>query len=743
MALAAPVSLGQQNPEDFIEEITEPDATPEPEVADPEPTPPPKEPDPDPSAAATEPDPVADPGPATPTTANPAAADPAAANPVAANPAAADPTKANPSGVGTQPERTKTKADPLTKDPPEDRVDAETAGSGLSAGVAVRQLSYRGLLERWDARRAAARGRTPDAKRQHTLFVEGLSELGLHGVERGIQASDLARALVMEARAAVARSEREEARELMGLALRASPDSPSVHLAAAETELKVGSLPLAIGHVVGATQASLRSPEHLVSMSARAAAALAFLLLVLLLVVAVLTVTKGFRLLVFDLWAALPRGAARWQVTTLLAIFLIIPIIAGAGPVFTALLWTSAGWLYLERREQIGVAVVGVAVLALPLVVGMGARMFSYPGSELSARWRAVTEIAADGERDAFRAKPVGDRVLAVEVALGEDAFREGRLEESLEHWRRVVQRAPDAAWAHNNLGVLAALQGKDGLASETFKDARTRDSGDLIPAFNTSLLSLRNPRKHKVNPDVQAMLDEGGPKLARLTEITFRPSNRAVSQNRAFIWAPMPHTVMADLWVLPPEAASSFEAELSKLLYLGLRPYAAMAGFGFFLLLWFVLSRLGTRLLPSKPCRRCGSPASSRYDGDKVPKGSCSACYHAFEATSGKVEAGGRLNKERQIASYQRRRSRTAILLSLIFSGAGHFYLGAPARGLAYAAGFGMAVTATLSIALDLLPWPSPQLADVGWLLWGPPSIVALILYAMSIRGASALSEN
>jgi tetratricopeptide (TPR) repeat protein len=723
----APV-LAQQNAEDFIEEITdepEPEAAAEPEVVPDKPQPDPVD-EPEPEAAA---EPKLAPG-----TDKAVDDKPVDDKPVDDKPAGDDPGGKRP-GKGKPDKGNPGKAKP--------EVALDTGGLPALRGYTLRELSYAGLIERWDARRAALRSRAPDKVRQETLFFEGMAELGLHGVEGGVQAYDLARALAVEARQARERNERERARELLDAAIKASPDSPSVHLAAAETELKVGSLFVAVGHVIRAGQASTRSPEHLVASSARVAAAVGFVILALLLLVAILSLWKAFRFLVFDLWGALPRGAARWQVMTLVAIGSVVPLIAGAGPVFTALLWITIGWLYLERREQIAVALVGVLLVGAPVVVGFGARTFSFPGSDLSEKWRALTDVSATTERERYRAMPEDSLPLAAAVSLGDSAFREGRLEEAGQRWRKIVQRASDQPWVHNNLGVIAVFEGKPELAKAAFRDAIAKggDQG-LIPAFNLSLLSLRNPRKHALTPDVQAIIDAGGPKLAKLNAITYRTGGEDVSQSRAFVWAPMPHHVMEDLWVTPPQAAASFEAELSKLFYLGLRPMTAMITFGIFLLVWFVLSRLAARLLPSRPCVRCGSPASTRYDGQEVPKGTCSACYHAFDAPGARVDAAGRVAKERQIQSYVRGRSRTAILLSLLFSGAGHFYLGAPLKGLAYASTFAVALGSLGAIGLDLLPWPSPSVADVGWLMWGPPALVALITYALCIRGAAQEAE-
>jgi tetratricopeptide (TPR) repeat protein len=729
---AALPAVAQQNPEDFIEEITDEDNAPADAPSDDEGDKP-ADPPPESADAPTAPADDGDAEDEAPRRGRPDDGDQEAE----ASPAAGDARRnGNGNGRGRDTKKTRDK-DKDKEGAPGASVDA--GGVPALRGYQLRELSYGGLLERWDARRAALRSRADNRVRQETLFFEGMAELGLHGVEGGVQGYDLARALAVEARQARERNERERARELLDAAIKASPDSPSVHLAAAETELKVGSLFVAVGHVIRAGQASTRSPEHLVASSARVAAAAGFVILALLALVAVLTLWKAFRFLVFDLWGALPRGAARWQVMALLAIGAVVPLIAGAGPVFTALLWITLGFVYLERREQIAVALVGGLLVIAPVVVGFGARTFSFPGSDLSDKWRALSDVAATAERERYRALPEDSLPLAAAVSLGDSAFREGRLEEAGQRWRKIVQRAGDQPWVHNNLGIIAVFEGKPELAKAAFRDAINRSNGDpLIPAFNLSLLALRNPRKHALTPDVQALIDNGGPALAKLNAITYRAGGDDVSQSRAFVWAPMPHDVMADLWATPPQAAASFEAELAKIFYLGLRPLTAMIAFGIFLLVWFVLSRLAARLLPSRGCVRCGSPASTRYDGQEVPRGTCGACYHAFDAPGAKVDAAGRVAKERQIQRYVRGRSRTAILLSLLFSGAGHFYLGAPFKALAYAATFAVALGSLGAIGLDLLPWPSPSVADVGWLMWGPPALVAVITYALSIRGAS-----
>jgi hypothetical protein len=159
----------------------------------------------------------------------------------------------------------------------------------------------------------------------------------------------------------------------------------------------------------------------------------------------------------------------------------------------------------------------------------------------------------------------------------------------------------------------------------------------------------------------------------------------------------------------------------------------------GIFLILWVVLARMKSRLLPSHACSRCGSAASRRYDAEEVPPDMCSACFHTFVSATSRIEAGMKLRKERQARFYRRARSRYLRLFTLLWPGAGHLYESANARGVAFALWFACTL-AYAGLAFGPTPWPHLEGAVAGNLHIGVVALSLLILYPLAYRSATKL---
>lgn len=605
--------------------------------------------------------------------------------------------------------------------------------------VELRQGSWAGILERWDARRAARRASDPGAyKRATSILEEGLRDYGVHGQPGGAQAFGVAEALVLEARHALAEGDGEAAAAALQLASRVAPDLPAVHVARAQARWKTDSdIGGAVGALLDAAGAVGRQPALLSVAAAEGLSVAIGAWLCVLLVAALLLLARAFRYLVFDLYNALPRGAARWQLTALVVLLAVVPVVLGVGPVLSSLWWLTLSWVYLVRKERLAIGVLGALAIGLPFAVQAASALWVHPGSRAAEAGRALVDVAADDVRAALRARPVVELSWVERAALASADKREGRLEEAYEAWRKLAQEHLDAGWAHNNLGVVAALLGREAHALAEFEAAREKDPTLLEAAFNISLLHLRNGRNAQGAKLADEIAAQDALKLEAFRSLTFKRPDQAIAHNRAFIDAPVPQASLGEALSRPHARADAVADEVARMLYVGLPAPIAAGALGAFLALWFLLARFAPRLMPSHPCVRCGSAASRRYDSAEVPPELCSACFHAFVAKGARVEAGMKLRKERQVAAHQRGRRAWSRALTLLWPGLGHLYAGAPVLGLLFALPFG-AVLAAFGFLFGPIPWPALAVPGAAGIVALPLVLFLVVLYPVALRSVA-----
>jgi hypothetical protein len=192
---------------------------------------------------------------------------------------------------------------------------------------------------------------------------------------------------------------------------------------------------------------------------------------------------------------------------------------------------------------------------------------------------------------------------------------------------------------------------------------------------------------------------------------------------------------VLADLDARPPENAPLLEREAADQLWMGLPPVGAWVLVALFLALWASLVAFRDRLLPSRPCTKCGAPASRRYDAKQVPTGVCSGCYSVLLDKSARVDAGMRRVKDNQIAAYRKGRLRASRVVSLLFAGGGHVLGDAPIIGVLVATTFAFLIGSIVAVA-GPVPWP-----DAGGTALAVIASIALALLALVVYVASFLT--
>jgi tetratricopeptide (TPR) repeat protein len=629
-----------------------------------------------------------------------------------------------------------------TKTSDEPDVPATDEGIAVNIGIEAQSLSWAGVLERFDARRVAKRA--PDAasrSRADSVFEEGLRDFGVHGLPGGLASVGLANALVEESRRAAEAGEPGAAVEVAGMATRIAPDLPPAYSQTAWAKLKASDIGGALASAASWGQAVVRDPESSVLGAAGVLALAVVAVFLVLLLFAVVGLSRALRYLTFDLLNALPRGAARWQVRLLVVLLAALPVVVSAGPVITVLWWVTISWLYFSLREQIVVAVFAALLAPSPYAIEAVSRLMSFPGSRLADAYAATYDAGAVETFDRIERVPEASRSLRERAALASRHKREGRLEEAYVAWRGIVQEHRDVAWAHNNLGVVAALNGKGEHAVAELEAARKADPNLVEATFNLSLILNRKGKQKEAAALIDKVAKVSPAKLEVFRTSTFRRTDQVVGQNRAFVDATPPYDALLDAWRSNDPAAGAIAREVQDVAFYGLRDALAVGLFGVFLVLWGLLYRARARLLPSHACARCGSAASRRYDAEEVPADVCSACFHTFLNPRSGIEAGMKLRKERQVKAYKRARRRWLLLFTLLWPGSGHIYGGAPLRGAPMSFLFA-ALLVGAALAFGPAPWPHLE-GDLPIFVGGAGiGLVLLFLYPVALRGVSGLER-
>jgi tetratricopeptide (TPR) repeat protein len=631
------------------------------------------------------------------------------------------------------------------KDTP-DAGAAETADGGVpddgegSFAVMVIETSHEALLEKWSVRGEAVRkGEVARAKKLLPDVEAALLDFGAQGLPGGVQSPAAASALVLEAKRALDDGSLESAQAAVELAQRAAPDLASVYTAQALVAWRAGDVGKTIDALLAAVRAHGRDPLALTSVAARALVVVVLALLSVLIAFTLLAGLRALRYLAFDVATLLPKGAHPAQVLALVALVAVAPFFLGAGPVFSSLFVLALTWMYLERNERVMVSIVAVVIVALPLALTAVSQLVSWPSSRAARAHRAMTTVEARAERRDIEALDAASRTALEQGALALTAKREGKLDDARALLDAVVQKHgddPAVAWAHGEIGVLAALREDQETALKELGKAIASDPRLSAASFNSSMIHFRAGDTRRAEEAVQTLVEKDPELLSGFRRTTYRAPDQAIVHNRAFVDVmPRPIAALTDPSGVASEAAE-VEATLSRMLLrgqTGQRALGALAAFPLVFVLAFALRR---KLKPARACVRCGDAACPRIDGPNVPEDTCSQCYHAFVSTRSRIDAGVKLRKERAITRRARRVSRFVLALSLVFPGAGHIYCGAAVRGALFVGLWTLGLGA-LSLALEI--WPMPRLAGP----WGQtPGLVLVGIYLVVVWALSLRSS-
>ncbi len=610
-------------------------------------------------------------------------------------------------------------------------------------GFATLWGNVRGLLEAKQWQRAASAAHDAIAKLEDWGFEE---------------APQLALTLLDAAHRAARAHAAPAARALAGAARRVAPHIPEVHWAS----VRLGAPPDAGGGARGALGAVSATWQHaptLIHAAVNSLASAAWVVLVWLTVLALLLLGRYFDLLAHDIGRLLPRRTASIYPLALTAIAIVLPLVAGIGLAYSAILWLVFVAAYLRAAERAMVVVALVVVATLPFVEAGTTRLASFDGTWWEDAWACASGPCGAERRARLHQVASGHSPFA-SLALGLASLRDDAVRGTPRPMTRILletsAKVPATATASlRALGAWYALAGtracrEDPSSAEATRafekgrellgDALRRDPGDGATLYDLSRLELeagkvddarrRFERAQAAAPDLVARMQarSGNFSWSSCPAGLIPTRHLALPPPRAWAW-------LAGVWRQPASVAPHAVIPASAL-WFGAWGAAPLTGAAIAAVVLVVLLSLGGEELgASRHCRRCLGPASRRDGETVVELGVCPACIE-LEARRVLMDPKEVWLRERAPQRRQQWRERAMRLLTFVAPGTGHLFGGHAFVGSLHGV--------VWLGALTVLAWPSgfvlrgmPSPLGAGEPLWrAVAGAVLLVVYVLALRG-------
>jgi tetratricopeptide (TPR) repeat protein len=425
-----------------------------------------------------------------------------------------------------------------------------------------------------------------------------------------------------------------------------------------------------------------------------------------------------------------PRSMPSWLRSGSSWVILLLPVAWGIHPIWLGLLGSALSWVYLSRKEKAVVLVLVVALLATPLLASLGNSLGTAldPNGEAALISRAQKSPWDPTLLEKLRTYTRGDEssseFLASVALLSK---RGGRFAEARDDLERAIARDEMNAMLHNNLGNVYFALGELNHAIVEYETAKRLNPRSAATYFNLGHLYLHDLR-----------LAESSAALKAASELDLELVNRYVGTGSKSINSQLIDEQIRPLrlwriaihrWYLHP---ASFPVPNPP----GAAPLRA-AGLSLAALLAIGLVRRRAKSMARHPrCTACGRPI-------------CSKCRHieginayCHECNSRGLHTSSATVRMRVMEGIWRRRMRKAkimaTLLTALFPGSGHIYIGSWWRGILFLA---------LWTSLASLWWYRARLVPVGSIVPSPPSLFmmavpilfAILIYAAALRSVLA----
>lgn len=526
----------------------------------------------------------------------------------------------------------------------------------------------------------------------------------LHSARTALEAGD-ARAAVADAEAAAALSPELVAAHWMRF---------HAHLAA-----DGGGVGAAIGAAIDGVATRFRGFRNQVALLTDLLGVWFLTLVAVALILALLALARYGGCAAFDVASKLPGWAGRGVGWALILLVLLLPLALGLGVAPTLAGWLILASLYQPGKERV-VSLLVVGLLSVsPLVLRAASPLILFHGSEVDALATAASEAFAPQAEAKLAAHATGTRDFDAAFVLAGRARTRGELGSAQRWLEEAVRIQPSSTAAQNNLGVVLYLQRRSGEALNALTTAtRRRDRAE--PFLNLASLQLDQSNFDEARRSIDAARELDPQLAARYNDL-----DAGVTTAAKLLTIPFDQGVLWDrLFALDGEESDAVVAQLWRIAG-GRTPPHAMPIAGAALIVLVLLA--GARQLRfSRPCPKCGMPASPR-----AVESYCDQCHSIFLKAVA-VEPSMRLEKEHAIRRHQRRR-RWAERVLAVFAGAGHVFGGRAIEGTLLLAAF-TAVFAHL--------WWMERLSVHAWatgLGFGAPqlaasAVLALVLVLISV---------
>lgn len=531
------------------------------------------------------------------------------------------------------------------------------------------------------------RGDAPKA----ALATETLLELRLDsGLEN---ATSIAAALAAEARALQTEKKGPEAIAAAETATKLAPDYTTAWTTLARVHLGAVAIGPAFGAIEGAVRAAsrnLRTKVRILGNAGLAALGGVFLCYAIFLLVAFI---RHARFVAHDFRHALADNMPAWLAAIILLPFLVFPLVFGVGPFALLAWWSLVLWIKLTLRERIVVALFLVFGAASPFLFEKAALPFSFEGGDTARLYTAIHEdelSARDYEDLEAIATETKDANVLVTLAIAHE--RKGRYSRAKELFEAAQESGGGTAALIGLGNVHYALGDHAGAIAMFEKVLAAGDGASLAAHFNLSQIYAERTELTKATESLESAKKIDAEACERFLRNKLTDSRRAVTAiegqppmvaaayaNRFLMTRPVQDSaLLARAAVGAPSIAARTWATISPAI-----PLPAITGiFVAVLVLCGIVSAVFRRVLPSRPCTRCGRMLCLRCDGPPLEEDICTQCFHAFVENEG-VDPRQRAAKEMEIQNHHHRRGRRRKLFSRFVPGAGQIFAGETVRGV------------------------------------------------------------
>lgn len=453
------------------------------------------------------------------------------------------------------------------------------------------------------------------------------------------------------------------------------------------------------------------------SFVANATAALIIVLLLLPTTLLVLLAVRHLRYAAHDLSLLLPRQAPRALSYSVIVVLLSVPIALRLGALSVLFVIVMIPFFHEDTQERVVAALCFLTLATLPLAVPQLSHILLLPTGRAADLYVLTRGMAGDGlDAEAAATRIAHDLArgdnASSRVALGLYAMRTADFSSAAHHFERATQLASERDDAWVDLGAAQVALGRFDEAQTAFERAIENNPDSIRGLFNLARMYYRNAghdRGNQAYNRAQA-LQPGLTSTLLTTSRLIGP--RFVAQET------LP---TRELWRAPPYANDQLTSarvtqDIEPSLTGPIPPIVFTAAAVGWMMLLAIGAALARRAVLSLPCPKCGRPICVHTDKDLPDRSLCGQCYHAFVA--GDVDAITKIAKELECLRYERRRAQISRILSLVFSGSGHVYVGRVWRGLAWMTCAAIAIAAVLLFG-NVLPAPvrmgEPLLRSVG----------------------------